>query len=335
MILLRLCLLCTLMFVAKGSGQSNDSKPGAGSAVATALAFSHLYAKPASLTPDQDRALKAKLIGALSKSPQIKINDVGNFFDTAALQRFSAGKESLSLQELERLVEEKTPRSRRDMSPKLKAHADLLATQFDMIEERHRKSADSLVAWLVKNYQAGQPVHIIVICTGNTRRSMLGATMGNVAAAYCGLPNVRFHSGGTEPEAINPRTIATLKEIGIKFEPTGKEAEHGKKGLENPIYRVVWGNHLETTEFSKRYTDPANPQSNFAAILVCSEAEDACPRVAGASARIPLLYLDPKAFDGALFESAKYAERRDDIGRMMINIMTQVRRQLEVNGKLN
>ena len=37
--------------------------------------------------------------------------------------------------------------------------------------------------------------------------------MGNIAAAYYGLPNVRFYSGGTAPSAFNSRTIAALGEI--------------------------------------------------------------------------------------------------------------------------
>jgi hypothetical protein len=35
--------------------------------------------------------------------------------------------------------------------------------------------------------------------------------------------------------------------------------------------------------------------------------------------------MDPKEFDGATFEAAKYAERRDDIGRFMLNALIQVR----------
>ncbi len=78
------------------------------------------------------------------------------------------------------------------------------------------------------------------------------------------------------------------------------------------------------------YSDPHNPQRDCAAILVCSEADTACPKVTGAAARIPLPYLDPKLFDGAPFESAKYAERRDDIGRLMLSVFMQLRRHLEV-----
>jgi arsenate reductase len=36
-------------------------------------------------------------------------------------------------------------------------------------------------------------------------------------------------------------------------------------------------------------------------------------------------YLDPKIYDGGAYESAKYAERRDDIGRLMLAVMAQAR----------
>ena len=39
-------------------------------------------------------------------------------------------------------------------------------------------------------------------------------------AAYCGMPEVRFHSGGTAPTAFNIRTVNTLKEIGVEVGPT-------------------------------------------------------------------------------------------------------------------
>ena len=36
-------------------------------------------------------------------------------------------------------------------------------------------------------------------------------------------------------------------------------------------------------------------------------------------------YLDPKIFDNSRYEAGKYAERRDDIGRLMLAVMMQVR----------
>jgi protein-tyrosine-phosphatase len=312
-----------------------SAQPGAkdGNAVVTAMAFAHLYGSPDALTPAKDRELKTKLIAGLGQTTELTWDTASAFLDKDAFRKLSGGKDAISVEVMGQLVSDKTPQSRKDMIAKTRQHADLLSTQFDLIEEQHHKPAEQLAAWVVKHYQAGKPLGVIVVCTGNTRRSVLGATMGNVAAAYHGLPELRFYSGGTEPDAINPRTIATLKEVGLDIEPTGKEATRGKKGDENPIYRVRWGKAMETTEFSKKYTDAANPQEKFAALLVCSEAETACPNVVGATARIPVPYLDPKAFDGAAFEAAKYAERRDDIGRFTLSVMMQARRRLELETK--
>jgi arsenate reductase (thioredoxin) len=314
--------------------ESPRAAPKADNAVATALWFSHHSASPQALTPGKDRQLKAKLIAALGKSPELSWEVASEFFDKATFRTIAGDRAAIPLETMERVVRDKTPQSRKDMHAKTRLHADLLTTQFDMIDETHRKPAEELAEWIVKNYQAGKPLGVIVICTRNTRRSMLGATTGNIAAAYYGLPDVRFYSGGTDPDAFNPRTIATLKEIGVEIEPTDKEAPRGKEGHANPVYRVSWGEGLETREFSKKYDDAQNPRERFAAIMVCSEADTNCPKVAGAGVRVPVPYLDPKAFDGSPFEAGKYAERRDDVGRFMLAVLMQARRRLELDGKL-
>jgi len=299
----------------------------------TALSFAHRNALPEALTPGKDRQLKIKLIAALGKSREVQWEAVSGLFDRSTFEKLAGGGATISLEQMERLMDQ-IPPSRSDLHAKVRQHCDLLTTQFDLIEVAHREPVEQLVAWIVKNYEPGKPQGIIIICTGNTRRSMLGATMGNLAAAYYGLPNIRFFSGGTDPVAFNPRTIATLQRIGVEIEKSDKHASSGTAGEANPIYRVQWGKGLETREFSKKYTDPPNPQKDFAAILVCSEADTACPKVTGASVRIPVPYLDPKAFDGAPFEAEKYAERRDDIGRFMLSVFMQARRRLELDGKL-
>ena len=84
---------------------------------------------------------------------------------------------------------------------------------------------------------------------------------------------------------------------------------------------------MEATEFSKTYFDASNPQQGFAALMVCGEADAACPLVKGA-ARISMPYPDPKIYDGSTYEALKYAERRDDMGRLMLSVMMQVRSRL-------
>ncbi len=310
--------------------------PGStGNGLVAALWFAHLYGEPQALLPDKDRQLKLTLIEALrSKNPGLAWSSVRGVFEQRVFNKLADGQTQISLQEIERMLVQQAPRSRGDLFPEVKRHADLLTTQFDLIEEPQRKAAESLVAWICEHYQAGKSLAVLVVCTGNSRRSFLGATMGNTAAAYYGLGDLRFYSGGTTPSAFNPRTAATLKEIGVAVESTGKEAPRGRGGEVNPIYRVRWGKELESLEYSKHYYDAPNPQDGFAALLVCSEADGACPTVKGASTRIAAPYLDPKLYDGTAFEAAKYAERRDDIGRFMLNVLMQSRRRLAMQQML-
>ncbi len=327
-----LCTLATQTFA-----QTVKTQPAVKSdnPLIMALWFSHMYAEPQALTPSRDRQLKATLVGALrAKNPGLSWNLVSEVFEKRAFQTLAGEDNLITLHEMERMLQDKTSRSRDALFSQVRHHADLLTTQFDLIEERHRVAVDDLVAWLSLNYQPGKPLAVIVVCTGNSRRSILGSTMGNIAATYYGLPEIRFYSGGTTPSAFNLRTVATLKEIGVEVESSGKEASRGSSGEVNPIYRVQWGKGLEALEFSKLYSDAQNPQNGFAALMVCSEADAECPIVKGASKRISAPYMDPKVYDGATFEAAKYAERRDDMGRFMLSVLMQVRRRLEMENKL-
>ena len=190
----------------------------------------------------------------------------------------------------------------------------------------HREAGEKLARWIAANYEPGKPLHVMVVCTGNSGEASSASSMGNLAAAYYGMPEIRFHSGGTAPTAFNPRTVSALKAIGFEVEPTGNEAERGEPKTANPVYRVSWGDGFETLE-SSRSTTPtrSNPRAGFAALMVCSEADAACPFVKGAAIRVSMPYLDPKIYDDGAYESAKYAERRDDIGRLMLSVMVQAR----------
>jgi hypothetical protein len=245
-----------------------------------------------------------------------------------AFKKLAGPDGSLDSAETAKALEAATPESRTKLAPKLRAHADYLATTFDLIDPLHREAGEKLAHWIAANYEPGKPLHITVVCTGNSRRSILGSSMGNVAAAYYGMPEIRFHSGGTAPTAFNPRTVAALKAVGFEVEPTGKEAPRGEPKTKNPVHRVVWGEGFETLEFSKHYSDSANPQKDFAALMVCGEADEGCPFVKGATLRLSMPYLDPKIYDGGAYEVAKYAERRDDIGRLMLAVMARARGEL-------
>jgi hypothetical protein len=312
-----------------------QTKKNSGNPLVTALRFAQQFAKPDALTPAKDADLKLTLIRALRAKPAgLGWNALSDLFDKDTFEKLAGEDKQISLEKMQRMLQDTVPGSRSDLFPSVRRHADLLTTQFDLIDEPHRAAGADLVSWIATKYQPGKRTPVVVICTGNSRRSMLGAAMGNVAAAYYGLPDLRFFSGGTSPSAFNSRTIATLKAIGFAIEATGKQAPPGKSGDKNPIYRVQWGKGLEGLEFSKVYGDDYNPKTGFAAILVCSEADASCPVVPGASIRISAPYIDPRLYDGAEFEPGKYAERRDDIGRLMLSSVMQARRRLELEGKL-
>ena len=227
------------------------------------------------------------------------------------------------------------PTSRQRLYPKLRAYAEALSGSLDRISQAHQLASELLADWLVAHYQPGKPLDVIIVCTGNSRRSILGSMMGNVAAAYADLPEIRFQSGGTDPTACNPRTVHALRAIGVEITPTGSEAVRGEPETANPIYQIRWGTlgeasapPLEMAEFSKRYDDPANPGQGFAAVMVCHEADTGCPTVQGAALRLSMPYEDPKAHDGTAHEAHAYAERRDDIGRAMLSTLMQVRQRL-------
>jgi hypothetical protein len=292
------------------------------------------YGTPDAVNPRNDIHTKAALAKALGKDGVMKADKVAGLMTSETFRELAGADGTLDAREMGLAIENAASESRKQLYPKLAAHLDYLATSFDLIDEPHRDAGEKLAGWIAEHLQRGKSLEIVVICTGNTRRSVFGATMGNAAAAYCGMPEIRFSSGGTAPAAVNPRTVVALKEIGVEIEPTGKEAKRGEPKTANPIYRVRWGQSsgsgraLETVEFSKLYTDDANPHDGFAALMVCSEADASCPLVRGASTRLSMPYVDPKIFDDSPYEALKYRERRDDMGRLMLSVMLQARARI-------
>ena len=313
------------------TGASPPDKDDVGSMV-RALWLVQRHGTLEAADPRNDVRTKGLLFKALGKEGILTLAGVKDLMDPSEFTKLAGPDGRLDPSEVRRAVEAEAPESRRRLLPKVAAHANLLTTSFDLIDEPHRLAGESLTDWIVANYKPGQPLHVTMICTGNSRRSILGATMGNVASAYYGFPEIRFHSGGTAPSAFNPRTITALCEVGVEVEATGDQAPRGEPATANPVYRVRWGDSglpaFETIEFSKVYSDASNPQAGFAALMVCGEADEGCPFVKGAALRVSVPYLDPKIYDGGAYEALKYAERRDDMGRLLMSVMVRARHRL-------
>lgn len=154
------------------------------------------------------------------------------------------------------------------------------------------------------------------ICTHNSRRSTLSQIWAAVFAHYYGIDQVETFSGGTEATAFNPRAVAAIERAG--FVVKNKEGE-------NPHYSVYFSDDAKPLEcFSKTYDDPFNPQKDFVAVMTCSDADQNCPFIPGASKRISLPYRDPKESDGTPQESDVYDERCRQIAMEMAYVMSQL-----------
>jgi arsenate reductase len=207
----------------------------------------------------------------------------------------------------------------RTMFPDVSAYVKARTGEYDQITPERRALLEKLSQYISQCRKDGKPIKLNFICTHNSRRSHLSQIWASIAANHYGMEGVETYSGGTEGTAFNPRAIATLKRAGLQIEV----AEEGK----NPRYAVRFG---ETDSpmicFSKAYGDKPNPEENFCAILVCSDADKKCPIVAGADARIALPFEDPKVSDGTPLEAETYDERCAQISREMLFVFSKIER---------
>ena len=185
------------------------------------------------------------------------------------------------------------------------------------VSTRRLQALDHVAQWIASQSSAAS-IDITVICTHNSRRSHLGQVWLQAAAWQYEFDNLRTWSGGTEGTALYPSAAEALRTQGVELSQITDR--------ENPIYRIqLQSGQPPFDVFSKPYAHPSNPQSGFAAILVCNEANEACPIVSGADARFSLPYVDPKISDGTAEESRIYQERSKEIGGEMFYIIERAR----------
>jgi arsenate reductase len=133
------------------------------------------------------------------------------------------------------------------------------------------------------------PIRILVICTGNSARSILA----EAAFRHLGGERVDVHSAGTHPKGVNPLSVRALEEAGI-----------ATAGLSS---RPV-------TDYLARTFDYV--------ITVCDDAREACPVFPGARESLHWSYPDPAAVEGTDEErlaafSAVLADQLDRIRRFL------------------
>ncbi|KKX49166.1 hypothetical protein, partial [Sphingobacterium sp. IITKGP-BTPF85] len=158
-------------------------------------------------------------------------------------------------------------------------NAKLVNTISDILKlaiNQGRKSIlQPLVDYIQGKVTAGSDININFICTHNSRRSHLCQAWAQIAAAHYQITKVNCYSGGTEETAMFPKIAETFQNQGIEVIAISDGS--------NPIYAMKYDqNALPIIGFSKKYDAPFNPQSSFAAIMTCSQADGGCPFIVGA-----------------------------------------------------
>lgn len=198
----------------------------------------------------------------------------------------------------------------------LKSTITELKAGFNEIPSDRKKTLSDVADYIRQELQTAGIVKLNFICTHNSRRSHLAQIWTQTAAAYYSNNGVQTYSGGTEATAFNPRAVAAIQHAGFKVENPGGE---------NPRYRIWFDEDAEPMIcFSKTFDDSVNPSNQFAAIMTCSEADENCPFVPGASFRASVTYRDPKESDGTDKEKETYDERCRQIGTEMLYMMSLV-----------
>ncbi|MGJ8732145.1 MAG: low molecular weight phosphatase family protein [Cellulophaga sp.] len=187
------------------------------------------------------------------------------------------------------------------------------------VSDERKVVLQPLADFVQDKVEKDQEIRLNFICTHNSRRSHLSQVWAQTMAAYFNIKNVTCYSGGTEATALFPMVTKTLSNTGFKIE---KLAE-----TDNPIYSIKYDvNAVPIIGFSKKYDDDFNPDSEFAAIMTCSQADGGCPFIAGAEKRIPITFEDPKAFDGTPQQAEKYQERSEQIASEMFYLFSNIKK---------
>lgn len=202
------------------------------------------------------------------------------------------------------------------MYPKLKSYITELESGFDSIPSERKEQLREVADYIRSKKESGETVRLNFICTHNSRRSHLAQIWTATASHRYGIQNIETYSGGTETTAFNPRAVAAIERAGFKVNDPGGE---------NPKYEISFSDDAKPMIcFSKKFDNPFNPKTNFAAIMTCSDADENCPFVPGAEFRKSVTYTDPKEADGTDREAEVYDERCRQIATEMFYMIGHI-----------
>ena len=202
-----------------------------------------------------------------------------------------------------------------DLFPKIKETIENIRVQ--SIGEDRKMILQPLIDFIQNKVNQNQAVRINFICTHNSRRSHFSQVWAQTLAHYFNINTVFCYSGGTEATALFPMVGETLVNQGFAIQKLSE--------TNNPVYAIKFAeNEHPIIGFSKKMDHEFNPKSEFAAIMTCDSANEACPFVPGAEQRVPITFEDPKAFDNTPQQAQKYLERSIQIATELYYVFSQI-----------
>jgi arsenate reductase (thioredoxin) len=193
----------------------------------------------------------------------------------------------------------------------------ILNLDIETISSDRKEVLQPLVDFIQTKVDSQSEIRINFICTHNSRRSHLSQVWAQTIAHYFNMKQVTCYSGGTESTALFPMVAETLQKSGFQIQAISTN--------DNPVYSIKFSENAHPIiGFSKELDHDFNPKSEFAAIMTCDSANEACPFVPGAEKRIPITYADPKAFDNTPQQAEKYLERSMQIATEMLYVFSQI-----------
>jgi len=132
------------------------------------------------------------------------------------------------------------------------------------------------------------------LCTGNSCRSQIAEGFGR----HYGGDDAEVYSAGVETHGLNPKAVATMKEIGI-----------------------------DISGHTSDLLDPELLNRTTYAITLCGDALDRCPVMPSHVTHLHWGFEDPAKATGTDEEvRAKFAEVRDQIGNKIRSFLDEIRK---------
>lgn len=210
------------------------------------------------------------------------------------------------------------------MFQKLGKICDTLVSQSELIPDERKGMLQMLSYYIRKKYEEGKNPKLLVISTHNARRSQIAQIWLGISAEYFNISKLEIYSGGLEVSEFDVRVINAFERIGI-------EIEFDNRLESNTKYLIKWNEKMEPlVGFSKKYEHKSNPQDQFCAIIVCSNANKKSPIVFGSEFKISIPFSDPQSFNDTDVEDLIYDSRVKQIGREMLFVLGEVRKELKV-----